>query len=251
MTRIDSTVLDNTAVADSTYLLRFAWDGPPAAPGQFVTVRIGDGAVPLLRRPFAFAGCRDGEAEVVYEVRGDATRLLASAAPGAHIDVLGPLGNRFPPPESVDAVLVAGGIGLGPMRYLAAHIQATHVRSVFLIGARTAARLPRRDLLPGGDVRTATDDGSEGHRGTVLDLLRELPDSVLRESTVYACGPHPMLAAIAHLRRSSPGRTWVSMEQTMGCGVGACMGCAIGTTTGYKRVCTEGPVFDAREVVWT
>jgi dihydroorotate dehydrogenase electron transfer subunit len=171
--------------------------------------------------------------------------------------VLGPLGRPFPPPgRDEDPVLIAGGIGLGPMFFLFRSLVGDVPASrppVLLIGARTAELLPDPAVIPTGRVVLCTDDGTAGFRGTPVDYLRSPEGSTLtRHAVLYACGPRAMLAACHELSQACDSECWVSLEQVMGCGVGACMGCAVRTTgeQRYARVCTEGPVFRSGDIAW-
>ena len=236
------TVMENQLVAESCYRLVFKYPEEHQAPlpGQFLTIRIGNGISPLLRRPFAFSAYQANSAcgEIVYERRGSATRLLASYLPGEELDLIAPLGNAFPPlTAGHHAVLVAGGIGIGPMLFLYHNLKASGQTVSLLVGARNASRLPL-SCLP-AEAQLCTDDGSAGFRGTVLQYLDQEFNAAVPLPTLFACGPHGMMKAVsawAALRQAS---CWVSMEQTMACAVGACMGCVVKVhhEKQYSRVC--------------
>ncbi len=217
-----------------------------ARPGQFVMVQLRT-PVPMLPRPMSLAAIdgRSGRVAMLYRVVGTGTELLAAASPGDQLRLLGPCGNGFSRPAG-PALLVAGGTGLAPLLPVARDAPAG---SRLLYGAGTAAELVDAGALagPGIGVELATDDGSAGRGGTVLDLL---PAVVEPGTEVYACGPRPMLAALARWARANGLKIWVSLEERMACGVGACLGCAVLTVDGYRRVCADGPVFAAEEVVW-
>ncbi|WP_455383319.1 dihydroorotate dehydrogenase electron transfer subunit [Salinispira pacifica] len=251
-------VLRNRSIARDYHELLFAWpDGlPPPRPGQFLTIRVVEAAMPLLRRPFAVSSfdARSRTAGIIYQRRGPATTLLAAADAGDMLDMLVPLGNWFPEPEpEMKVVLAAGGIGMGPIFYFARELRLAGGEPLLVLGARGVAHLPAEDLLDGLDANVCTDDGSRGFPGTVLDYIEHSGIGKGERCVIYGCGPTPMLAAVAAFARERQLPFWVSMEQTMGCAVGACMGCAIPVhgPARYARVCTEGPVFDAREIVWT
>jgi len=268
--QFDAAIVVNRSIAPSWRQIVVEWDrsaGRPS-PGQFFTFRASSSTDPLLRRPLAFAGFEPdtSRASAVYEVRGPATRLLAELAPGSRVDLLGPLGRAFPPLAGGERPLLAGGgIGLGPLLFLAGELagsgssqkgdpaESSSAPGPLLgLGFRTAAAVPDLELPPAATI--CTDDGSRGFHGTVVDWLGGQPPQLAR---VYACGPAAMLAAIARLVR---GRGWtasLSAEQWMACGVGACMGCALPRADGrgYLRVCTDGPVFnspspDGAEIDW-
>ncbi|MBN1242752.1 MAG: dihydroorotate dehydrogenase electron transfer subunit [Spirochaetales bacterium] len=253
MVRIDTELLSNRRVAEGYFELRFRWPaaGRPA-PGQFLTVRAREGSDPLLRRPFAFAshdGTRD-EATIVIQERGSATRALATLEAEAKLDLLGPLGHGFAFPErGTEPVLVAGGIGVGPMLFLRAALEAAGTKSRFVLGARTAALVPEALLPRGAGVEVRTDDGSLGAKGTAADAVTALlPEA---RAALYACGPAPLMAA---LDRIATERGWpyqAAVEEWMACGVGACMGCAVPLKSGgFLRACADGPVLDGRLVKW-
>jgi len=231
-----------------------------AQPGQFVQVRGLDWTDPLLPRPFSLMRAspdpNKGEIEILFRVVGKGTRLMASWG-GRIVQVVGPLGNSFRIAEGGVHVLVGGGVGVPPMVMLAerlkAHVSSPKTEVIVLQGARTAEQLLCLEefVRLGVDLRLATDDGSRGHHGFVTDLLEHALRNTQHAITVYACGPHAMLRAIARLCREHHVPCQVALEAPMPCGFGVCMGCVVKTRDGrYQRVCREGPVFDANEVVW-
>jgi len=228
-------------------------DAPPL-PGQFLTIRASDSPIPLLRRPFAYSGhnAQTGEASIIFQRRGPGTDILAAKQPGDTLDVIGPLGTSFAMDGVTKAIVVAGGIGLGPMLFLATALRdrGCHVRFVF--GCRTKAMVPDLDAFRTLSPAICTDDGSAGFHGTTVSYLHSLTDSDTRDTRVFACGPTPMLKACHGLAVERGVRCQVSMEQTMACGVGACMGCVVKTVKapGFARVCHEGPVFESGEILW-
>ncbi|MFP4377175.1 MAG: dihydroorotate dehydrogenase electron transfer subunit [Spirochaetales bacterium] len=253
-------IVDNREIADDYLELSFAWEGPKPQPGQFFTVRVANGPAPLLRRPFGFSGytTTDGQvtASTIYRRRGPATRLMAGRKPDESIEILGPLGTPFPEPrDAASPLLVAGGVGVGPILYLADELAARGRPATLIIGARSTADLPRRIPAEGTELFYTTDDGSFGERGTSIDLLQRLVSERMKQGSdleLFLCGPEPMLEAGYRLAQRLGISAWVAMEQTMGCAVGACMGCAIplAGSNKYARVCTEGPVFDAATIDW-
>ena len=230
-----------------------------AAPGQFLHVRCSDSLDPLLRRPISvfFADRERGTVYMLYRIAGKGTELLSRVKKGELVDVMGPLGRGYTLPQKGEgAVVLGGGIGIAPLYFLLAEIGKLHGRdsvSVFL-GAATYAAIPVlnqvRDM--GFAVHTATDDGSGGFKGNVVQLAEEVlggryPDRV------YACGPLPMLKSLAQRLGDHPAAE-VSMEEHMACGVGACLSCicrvrAEGEEPGYAHVCKDGPVFKLKELV--
>ena len=230
-----------------------------ARPGQFVNVRTADSFMPLLRRPFSFCDIdkAGGRFSILYQVVGPGTSRLAEYSRGADLSIVGPLGNGFDVSQATSrSILCAGGIGIAPFpalaRDLVAAVGAGKIHAV--IGARTAALcLCQEDLRSLGiPVSLATEDGSAGTQGFVTGPLRELLDAGdANETTVYACGPQPMLAAVNGICLEYGCSGQLSVEAVMGCGVGACLSCVFRTPDGrYIRSCAEGPVFRSGEVIF-
>ncbi len=253
-------VLRRDDVAPGHHLLEL--ECPPvaqcAAPGQFVHVRVGGTSDPLLRRPFSIMLCdtRRGHLQILVRTVGRGTELLAHAAPGNVLDLMGPLGNGFPlPADAHEPLLVAGGVGVAPLVFVADALQLSaaehYVRGLF--GAATEDALVCWQEFAGrcDEFQAATEDGSAGVAGRVTDLIGE---QFARGNIdcVYTCGPRPMMATVAELCAAADIPCWASLEQFMGCGIGACLGCVVPTRgeTHYERVCTDGPVFDSRHVAW-
>lgn len=226
-----------------------------ALPGQFVSVRVSDGFEPLLRRPFGVHGVKGTCLEILYQVVGEGTRLLSRKKAGDRLDIIGPLGTGFyyraASAKSRPVMLVAGGMGVAPLVFLARRLKGR--KGCVLIGAGTAEEiLCEKEFKDAGfDVTIATDDGSRGFKGYVSELLGEaLSKTDFRPSVIFACGPLPMLREVAETARRCRLAAQVSLEEHMSCGFGACLGCVVKTRQGFQRVCQEGPVFDAREIVW-
>jgi dihydroorotate dehydrogenase electron transfer subunit len=243
-------------IARNCFLLQFCWSGKEVPlPGQFLTLRISCSSVPLLRRPFAVSGFNPAEkrGEFIFLKRGAGTALLTGKAPGEPLDVIGPLGIGFPIPEANQhPVLIAGGIGIGPILFLAEKLNQLGINYDFLTGSRDASSLPSQAVLERiPHARLFTDDGSAGTAGFPVDLLPELIGQV-KHPVIYACGPDAMLRRCHFTAAESGVPCWVSVEQVMACGVGACMGCAVPLADGtsYARACTEGPVFRSSDVWW-
>ena len=229
-------------------------DGETAfEPAQFIFLKPVAGEPPLLRRPFGILDVVDGCARILFDVRGSGTRALAGMRVGDSADALYPLGTGFPLPTGDETpVLVAGGMGLAPVHSLAVRLKELGRSFVLVYGARSAAQLVLKDQVAalGDEVRLCTDDGSCGHHGLVTELL-PAPEVGVH---FYACGPDPMMAAVARHAGDRP--CHVSLEERMACGVGVCMGCVTmvqrpGGGRRFERICVEGPVFDARELVWS
>ncbi len=259
-----ATVADCQQVIPATFLLRLEAGelARHGRPGQFVMVRCGEEAAadPLLRRPLALHRLNrtEGTVDLLVRVAGRGTAWLATRQPGDRLDLLGPLGQGFSLAEGrTNLLLVAGGIGIAPLRAVADEALERGCAVVLVLGARSAAELyPAALLPPPVELYQSTDDGSAGHCGPVVDLLAQSePDLLSWADQVMACGPRAMLACLPDLVRSRRAR-WrrgfvqVSLEERMACGVGACLGCVVPTRQGYQRVCREGPVFDLKDLTW-
>jgi dihydroorotate dehydrogenase electron transfer subunit len=232
-----------------------------ARPGEFAQLRCGEGIEPLLRRPFTVAWTDGDLCGFVLEAVGTGTRRLVALRPGDPLRALGPLGNGFSVDPAPDrALIVSGGIGCAPFPLLVSELRRRGCAAITVLnGAATASRLyPPERFSRGGaplPVVEATDDGSRGHRGPVTELLAGRYDGA---TTVYACGPNPMLAALAAALTAAPPpplRAQVSLEAPMGCGFGICLGCTLpvadGAGTAWALCCRQGPVMEASEVAWT
>lgn len=228
-------------------------------PGQFVAVAVGGPETSmLLRRSFALYGAApDGIVQFVVAEHGPGTRWLVRQRPGDPLDLVGPLGTPFVLPERPEpVVLVGGGYGTAPLIPLAQQLIGAGSSVGFVLGAATDRRLfgqtAARALTD--DVTVTTDDGSAGHRGRVTDVLPDMITS-LDATTVYACGPMPMLRAVDDLARRHGIAAQVAVEEAMACGIGVCMTCVLpvrGTDgrSRFVRSCVEGPVFGADQVRW-
>ncbi len=236
-----------------------------AMPGQFYMVRVGDGCDPLLRRPFALhrKGLRwnkrvrrqDG-GEILFQVVGRGTRALARRVAGDMIDLLGPMGRGWRVPSEGGAILVAGGMGVASLLCLAQEIPpAVRRRTVALVGAKTRDRLWCVSDLEGLGITVlvSVEQGRGGFRGSVLELLQARWGEFSRSSpSLFVCGPMAMVKAVALWAAAQGVPCQASLESSMGCGTGVCLGCAVKARggPGYVRVCKEGPVFDAGEIDW-
>jgi len=280
--------LVKTELVDSREILPGQWLQSFHAPelatgsraGQFVHVKTGDLSGLVLRRPFSIntADAASGTITIHFRTIGRGTEWFTALRPGDSVDMLGPLGRPFEvDSRSSHLLLVAGGLGMAGVRYLADEAIRDGRRVTLLFGAASAREVYPTALLPDEvEYVIATDDGSFGHHGFVTELV---PDYEAWADQAFACGPAPMLAALARLaagrrerlgvarlgRKRGGGKAdavgspaarrkaflQVSMEQNMGCAVGACLGCVImGSNGAPQRVCREGPVFAAEEVAW-
>ena len=238
---------------------RIVFDAPAiaaaSAPGQFVHVRVPGLEMSALRRPFSIFNAEDGKLELLYKRVGRGTAVLNELAVGAEASVLGPLGHGFP--EACDGVplLVGGGYGVAPLYFLSRRLMAAGLKPVLFVGGRTSIDLLALDRFAslGVEVRTATNDGSAGTKGLVTDPLDEMLAELRTRGErfeLFACGPDPMLKAVAMRATGTGAKGWISMDRHMVCGVGACYACIQKTVRGNSRCCIEGPVFAAEDLVW-
>ncbi|MFA4906380.1 MAG: dihydroorotate dehydrogenase electron transfer subunit [Candidatus Margulisiibacteriota bacterium] len=253
-------VLDHQNLNSTYFKLTLASDyiSSHGRPGQFVEVRVSNDTDPLLRRPISLHRTDPAKKtfELLYEIVGQGTEMLSKVKIGEELSILGPLGSGFKLDQKI-ALLVAGGMGIAPLRFLAEQaIRQTKAVYVF-IGAKTHEQVIGEDDFRqmGCQVIVATEDGSVGSKGLITDLLIHFIDTQLSaldapRSTIYSCGPHAMLKVIAEIAQQKKIEAQVSLEAWMACGLGACKGCAIETNNGYKMVCEDGPVFDCKEIIW-
>lgn len=220
-------------------------------PGQFIHIRTTNGLEPFFRRPFSVH--RAGKCvEILYEVVGKGTDILSQKKRGDVLDVLAPLGNGFTlPPGVKTAVMVAGGVGVAPFLILSDVLKKKKVNMILLYGGRTRDYVfPMREFEQNGcKIFRSTDDGSVGAKGRVSVLFDKIPlDS--KTTFLYTCGPRPMMAALQAFAKKQGLRGQASCEERMACGLGACLGCVVQTTAGYKTACYDGPVFDLKQIVF-
>ncbi|MBI2860297.1 MAG: dihydroorotate dehydrogenase electron transfer subunit [Chloroflexi bacterium] len=224
-------------------------------PGQFVMVRCQGCALP---RPLSVHRINDrGELSLLFTVREGArgTAWLSRRKAGDNLELFGPMGNGFTiNPGAETLLLVAGGIGIAPLYFLAQDALTRGCSVKFLYGAPTASDLlPEQMLPPGLEVASATDDGTAGREGMVTSLLLLpdlLPGFTLWADQVFACGPRPMYETMARMPEMKGKPVQVSLEIGMGCGLGVCYSCTIRTRGGLKQVCQDGPVFELSDILW-
>jgi dihydroorotate dehydrogenase electron transfer subunit len=222
-----------------------------ASPGQFVMVCCG--RENLLRRPMSIHRTDKDKSKIalLFTVVGKGTSWLSQRQPGEKLDLLGPLGEGFSvDPASFSLLLVAGGLGIAPLAFLAETAAAGNRSIALLLGAKTGSQLCPGHLLPKGvKCFTATDDGTAGSKGIITDLLPKYLDWA---SQVFACGPSAMYRTIANQNRKLFRRkeVQVSLETRMACGLGLCYGCTVKTKQGLKQVCQDGPVFNCDDILW-
>lgn len=223
-----------------------------AQPGQFVHIACGDAN--LLRRPISICDAENGLLKIVFAVKGDGTKWLSERRAGDELDVLGPIGHGFDLSRAGERpVLIGGGIGVPPMLMTMKQARANGAQPSAILGFRNQSAVILEDEFKAlGTTYTATDDGSYGIHGFVSSVLEQ---HVGEFTSVLCCGPKGMLHALADIAEAHGLPCQVSMEERMGCGIGACLVCVCGLKdkngeTKYGHVCKDGPVFDSKEVEW-
>ncbi|QHE52129.1 dihydroorotate dehydrogenase electron transfer subunit [Pontibacillus sp. HMF3514] len=246
-------VLQNKKIAQDTFELKLT--GPQVQdmtqPGQFLHVMIGEGWEHVLRRPLSITDVEHHVVTVIYKIVGKGTRALTEKKQGDSVDVLGPRGNGFPYQTNEDQhiLLVGGGVGVPPLYYLAKKLVAQGNKVTTVLGFQTySAVFYEKEFQGLGDLFITTDDGSYGHKGIVTDVFERIEKPF---DLYYTCGPKPMIKAVTN-ELMIPG--FMSLEERMGCGIGACFACVCEAADthdekGYRKVCQDGPVFPVEEVM--
>jgi len=225
---------------------------PEMLPGQFAEVRVDGSSTVFLRRAISihYIDYETNELWLLIQIVGDGTKRLAELKSGENVNLLLPLGNSFNLPASKDAkvLLIGGGVGVAPLLFLGDYMKKKGFEVNFLLGARSKADLLQLcEFERFGNVFTTTEDGSHGESGYVTQ------HSLLKGANfdyIYTCGPTPMMKAVASYAAQTKTNCEVSLENTMACGIGACLCCVTDTTEGHLCVCTEGPVFNITKLKW-
>jgi dihydroorotate dehydrogenase electron transfer subunit len=248
-----SRVIECREISGGIFTLRFHAPliAAQAAPGQFVNLRCSGGCAPLLRRPFSISRVVGDTIELLFNVVGQGTALVSQKRAGDVIDVLGPLGSPFKIQGSYNtAILVGGGLGVAPLPFLTEALIRHEKAIETVVGARSAILLTERHLQ---NVHVATDDGTKGFHGTVVDLLKSLqPGQRWKHPKIFGCGPTRMMAALAEFARTEEIECELSLEGEMACGLGLCQGCVVERTDGIKKyslVCIDGPAFNSKDIM--
>ena len=252
---LDLTVTANIQLNASYVLIKMTSEEtlPEMVPGQFAEIRVDGSPTTFLRRPISinYVDRVNNEVWFLIQLVGDGTRTLAKLAKGDIVNVILPLGNGFSIPQepSDKLLLIGGGVGTAPLLYLGEILRAYNCKPTFLLGARSECDLLQlEDFAKIGDVYTTTEDGSAGEKGYVTQ------HSVLNKQQfdqIYTCGPKPMMMAVAKYAKANNIECEVSLENNMACGVGACLCCVEKTVDeGHICVCTEGPVFNIKKLLW-
>ena len=242
MENVILTIKSNEKVGNDVYLMRLEGDlSSIVSPGEFVEIKLDNY---YLRRPISVCDYSANHLDLLYKVLGHGTKDMSQYEVGKQLDVLVNLGNGFDVSKAKKPLLIAGGIGIAPMFALARKFNEENIKPTILYGAAKKSDIVLIEKLQElGDVIITTDDGSLGFKGNVVDYLKA---NNVDFDKYYACGPQVMLKFLSYYSTNG----YVSLEARMGCGFGACMGCSIETTNGPKRVCKEGPVFEANEVIF-
>lgn len=253
---LDLKVTENLSLHKNYCLLKLTSEAPlpEMLPGQFVEVKVDGSASTFLRRPISinYIDRDKNELWLLIQIIGDGTRRMAEYREGDIVNIMLPLGNSFTLPTDNEPdkklLLIGGGVGTAPMLYLGACLKARGFEPTFLLGARSASDILQMDnFLQYGNVYTTTEDGSLGEKGYVTN------HSILKNTRfdrIYTCGPKPMMMAVARYANSEKITCEVSLENTMACGIGACLCCVEKTSEGHICVCTEGPVFNIEKLTW-
>ena len=240
MKQLTFEIKTNEQIAKNVYRMQLCGDTTGILPGQFVNIRVQG---QFLRRPISVCNIADGILTIIYKVVGVGTEAMSQLPIGTQLDVLTVLGNGYDLSKAGNApLLVGGGVGVPPMYMLARQLREAGKKVRVILGFNTKEEVFYEEEFRalGCDVTVTTVDGSHGVKGFVTNALNG------KQSYYYTCGPLPMIKA---LLQAAGTHGEVSMEERMGCGFGACMGCTIQTTQGPKRVCKEGPVFPAEILI--
>jgi len=229
----------------------------PVIPGQFAMLKTEENEEPLLPRPYSICDVNDPDdasmISFIFKVVGRGTEGLSRTSVGTPVSILAPLGNGFPdPPSGHRVVVVAGGIGIASLLPLV-HRIGRHIKDMEIFyGVKAEKDLVGLSELQQkkAPIMVSTEDGSVGTKGVITSALEARLKEWSPQTTLYACGPPAMLRTVAEFSVRTGYVCWMNLEERMACGVGACLGCVVSTLDGYKRVCKEGPVFEAKEIMW-
>lgn len=247
---LDFTVIENQKLNNSMFLLTLhSNELPPIYPGQFVNIKVEGSPATFLRRPISVHDV-DTERKWLYlliKMAGAGTRKLAELQKGEKLNIILPLGNSFSIPNSGDCLLIGGGVGIAPMLHLSKEMKSKGLRPVILIGVRSKEDIVRKEIFEQyAELHYTTEDGSYEEKGypTQHSVLNR------RFDRIYCCGPEMMIKVVAKYAYMNNIDCEVSLENTMACGIGVCLCCVTDTCKGNKCVCSEGPVFNIKELKW-
>lgn len=233
-------VIENIPLTENVYLISIkAPFRLEAKPGQFFIIRVNQRLDPLLGRPFSIFDLEEETVKFLYRVKGKGTKILSKSAKGEELKLTGPLGRWYPFPKD-EFIVIAGGIGIASVFYL---IKKFPNRAYLFYGAREKNEIFFNEELKNLSKKTfiSTECGFMDYKGLVTEVFKEY--GLHLNLPIYACGPMVMLGELKKLLTDRPLPCYVAVEERMACGIGACLGCAIETKDGYRRVCTDGPVF--------
>lgn len=241
----EAKVISNEKLKEDIFLISIetAFAQQPK-PGQFYIIRTNERFDPLLGRPFSIFDAEENKLKFLYRIKGKGTSLISKLKENAQISITGPLGRGYPSPEG-DFIVIAGGIGLASVYYL---LRKFPQRAYLFYGVRNREEVlfyeSLRDLSK--ELCVATECGSVGYQGLVTEVFKER--GLRLNLPIYACGPMVMIKELDKIIEERENKCFVAVEERMACGIGACLGCVIETKNGMQRVCTEGPVFELREL---
>ncbi len=240
-------IAENSRVSHDIFRLRLnIKDKINPLPGQFYMVGVSHTKDPLLKRPLSLYNHDDGTIEFIYRIRGRGTELLSRFKAGDYLEILGPCGRGYPVPSQKESIIIcAGGLGAASLNILIKSLVSSGHDLTVLYGVKTAS-----DIFPleYQSILYVSEDGSTGEKGMITDALKKII-SQRSFHRYYACGPLAMLRNIKSIMSEKGIEGYMSLEERMACGFGACLGCAVMTRNGYKRVCSDGPVFSSGEVL--
>ena len=252
----DLVVSSNEKLHPNYCLLKLTQNAPlpDMHPGQFVEIKVENSSTTFLRRPISinYVDRKKNELWLFIQIVGDGTRKLSELKEGDIVNLMYPLGNSFSIPNSKNMdkklLLIGGGVGTAPMLFLGSELKTLGYNPIFLLGARTSDDLLQLDTFRQfGTVYATTEDGSQGEKGYVTN------HSILKNrdfDMIYTCGPKPMMVAVASYAKQAGISCEVSLENSMACGIGACLCCVENTIEGHICVCTEGPVVNVQKLTW-
>ena len=248
-------IIENQKISDGIYKLMF--NSPEIAkvakPGQFLSIKVGLDDSKVLRRPISICDIINDYVVIIYQIKGDGTKLLSRQSSGEILSVLGPLGNGFPLVKNKKVALVGGGIGVFPLLFLQKALTNSTIDTFLGFKNKSCMVLNDEFSKTSDNFCVSTDDGSGGKKGYVTDYLK---DEISKYDVVYACGPTPMLVNVQKICKEYNKKMYLSLEQRMGCGIGACLVCVCSIKTQdengftYKKVCNDGPIFDGDTVIF-
>lgn len=248
---MDFIIEETGQICRDHYLMKIKTGDILSSPGQFINIKINNSTDPLLRRPFSIHNHENNTLEIIFKVVGKGTDILRSREKNDKIDIIAPLGNGFTLENNKKSLLIGGGVGNAPLYYLAKKLKEKKNTVHFLYGARSEDCIYSKEKYSSvSDFFTiATDDGSEGKKGFITDILGQMPD-LNSFDRIYICGPSPMMKNAMRILNNINACVEVSVENYFGCGIGLCSGCAVETGQGMIRACMEGPVIDGKTIIW-